>query len=381
MSTSNRFREFLSSSFLHLLLCLFSLLMGKTALWSQRADNDVWYSFTDESEELIGYQNEQGEIKIPAMFPSFAVNAKKFENIIGLIDASNDQSYHTYYLLKDGRRIAKDSVYFSDNIQDCESEKTIRFQDPKSKKIGFLDGNGNILIDAEYNWASKFQNGLSFVIKNAKKECLDNDHTDGENCEHWWWKGGDSLFINMENEILIRHVHSLRYLDVYRYQEISKLGSDSTLIYLKSEGNSYYAFENIQLQFQQWVNNISPKKNAADFYTDELTYWDINSEQWMTVSTDKLPSDMMEKIEELLGQVQRDDSSFFISREALNPFIFSDNKYQNYFDNCGSPLENQFPVMSIIINHVDSKGESYQDHLDFLRTPKGYRLISISIRY
>ena len=342
-------------------------------MYSQQPDRELWHAFSDESKELVGFKTGQDEIRIPAVFPAFAVAARKFEDIIGIIEATPDRTFNSYYLLKSGKKVATDSVYFYDNIQDCESEGTIRFQDPITKKIGFLDKFGKVRIDAEYNWASKFKNGMSFAIKNAEKQCLD------PSCEHWTWVGGDSMVINKMNDVLIRNIRDMLNLDRYRMTELDAATADTTKMYMPSERATVFAFEKYEAAFWQWFEHISGKISTDEVLYQEITFWDQKAETWKTINQTDFTSKYNSTIVPIIAMVQKNEVPYFITRNELNPFIFNDEKYEPFFDNCGAPLGDKYPVMGIVINHRNEKGELYQDHLDFLRTDDGYRLISFTI--
>ena len=66
--------------------------------------------------------------------------------------------------------------------------------------------------------------------------------------------------------------------------------------------------------------------------------------------------------------------------DGLNPYIYDTVEYANYFNNCGEPKEWIYPVKDIVINHFKKKNLENQDHLEFLRTDDGYKLISITMQ-
>ncbi len=49
-----------------------------------------------------------------------------------------------------------------------------------------------------------------------------------------------------------------------------------------------------------------------------------------------------------------------------------------YFNNCGEAKEWIYPMMTIVVSHKNKKNFS-QNHYEFLRTDKGYKLISVTI--
>ena len=98
----------------------------------------------------------------------------------------NDGKFSSYYLLKNEKKIGKDSVYVWDMVFDCESEGMIRFRDSKTDKVGFFDGKGKVTIPAIYSDALPFRNNVAVVIKDAKRTCFDGKLYRREKpCEHW----------------------------------------------------------------------------------------------------------------------------------------------------------------------------------------------------
>lgn len=357
------------------------LIALQTPIYStaQKDSLKTWYSFSDESGELVGYKDHHQKVMIPPVFPGYAVTANKFDHLIGVIEVDQNQQSRSYYLLKSGQKIAHDSVYFFDNIQDCESEGSMRFLDPVTHKMGFLNYNGKILIDAFYNWASPIHNDLSFVIKNAEKYCLD-ESIELENCEHWGWKGGEHLLINRRNEIIARNINEWRNLNPFSIEMEESSGTNSDRVYFEGEKTKFVSFINYEKEFANWLNKLSANQNWQNSVFEEVTHWDSEKQEWVTANRESFLPGYMNFLKTMISEVVKNEVSYFISLGGLNPFIFSDNKYQSYFNNCGQPKETVNPVVSLVINRVDDESkESYQEHLDFLRTSTGYQLMSISL--
>jgi hypothetical protein len=192
--------------------------------FSQNEKNN-WVSFKDEKDdELIGYKDLNGEIKIEPKF-TFLTSSIVFENIIPVFEKTNvknkdDFETTQYYLLKNGKKIGVDSLYVSDFALDCENEDKIRFRDPKTDKVGFFDKNGKVIIPAIYNDAREFHNGLAIVIKDAKRICWEGKEYSKENqCEHWSWIGNTQI-INNQNELILDNVdlEEFQNIDWYSLQ-------------------------------------------------------------------------------------------------------------------------------------------------------------------
>lgn len=84
-------------------------------------------------------------------------------------------------------------------------------------------------------------------------------------------------------------------------------------------------------------------------------------------------------IKSKLLKLNKPQSDYFYLQDGLNPFMYESAEYDEYFNNCQEAKEWQYPVLNIVINNFDLQGSS-QDHIEFLRTKEGYKLISITIR-
>lgn len=173
--------------------------------FSYGQSSDSWIRFHDTINRLSGYQDLNGNIKIPAKFKNFT-RADTFYNIMAVAEQV-DSFWNEYYLLKNGRKVGQDSVFKFDFEYDCESEGKILFKDYKTNRVGFFDKNGIAIIPAIYNAASPFRNGLAVAIKNAKPEYW---------ADHQIWSGGEIVIINDKNEVLMDCVkEDLRNLNWY----------------------------------------------------------------------------------------------------------------------------------------------------------------------
>lgn len=51
--------------------------------------------------------------------------------------------------------------------------------------------------------------------------------------------------------------------------------------------------------------------------------------------------------------------------------------YAPYFNYCQNPKEWKYPVMVLVISYEE---EDYQDHLSFLKSEEGYKLLNLNLR-
>ncbi|MCE4565156.1 WG repeat-containing protein [Maribellus sp. CM-23] len=334
--------------------------------------NVTWTSFWNKDTTLIGYKDENGVVKIEPKFTGFT-SAGKFENIIAVVEKSNDR-WKSYYLTKQGKIIGRDSLHIFDNTPDCESEGFIRFRDKKNDKAGMFNKNGDIVIPAEYNDLTRVRNGMIIALKGAEKK-----YWDGE--EHYSWIGGQELLIDTNNNVLIDDFKLNNNLNFFSLEKTETPNSDIIRKSFLAVDESYYSFVDFEKEFVQWLkkdlyNNLTPEKliNAS---LDTIT-WE-SAEGWDKTSREKFITDNFSILKNGLFEILQPNCEYFISKDGLNPFMFDGVEFDKYFNNCGEAKEWIYPTMTIIISHKNKKDFS-QNHYEFLRTDNGYKLISVAIR-
>ena len=110
---------------------------------------------------------------------------------------------------------------------------------------------------------------------------------------------------------------------------------------------------------------------------DKITYWK-EPIGWKSESKTKFIEDNYALLKSKLQQLKASGTDYFVSSDGLNPFIFEMDEYTTYFNNCNEAKEWMYPVKNIVINSKN-KADFKQDHFEFLRTEKGYKLISVSV--
>jgi hypothetical protein len=348
-------------------------------------DKNLWTSFMDDKNELIGYKDYNQNVKIPPKFISGFTIARSFDNIIVVAEQIDSVNYSSYYLLKNGKEFGRDSIYLWDNSPDCESEGKIRFRDNITDKAGFFDKNGNVVIPAVYNDVMPFRNGMSVAIINAEKKCLDGKIFNKNNCEHWSWEGGEIVLFNDSNKIVIDDFIFTDELDWYSLNIVDERGDTSIRDYYKGKNGKYYSFVNFEKEFKLWFQsgllcstNIEKLRNNC---FSEITYWSDSNNEWITMETDNFLKENKEALSQKLCEFQKENSDYSIFMEGLNPFIFSKEIYSMYYDYCGNSMTWKYPVFDVVISYNDKEGRvDYQDNIEFLRTDDGYKLICLSIK-
>ncbi|MCP2026981.1 hypothetical protein L1276_002125 [Flavobacterium sp. HSC-32F16] len=332
-------------------------------------NDDIWISFWDKDTTHIGFKDKKGIIKIEPKFMGITI-AHKFENIIAVTEEENNK-WKSYYLTKTGKIAGRDSLYIFDNGPDCENEGFIRFKDNKTDKMGIFNGEGKIVIPAEYSNITKVRNGLIIALKDAEKK------QDGE---HFFWTGGKEFLIDSNNKILIEKFAYNDDLNFYSLEKSKEPSKDPIRDNFLGVDGQYYSFINFDKEFTEWLkNNLLKdlsKANLEKHSFDKITYWK-EPEGWINSPKAKFVNQNYTYLKLKLQDLKNPKTDYFVTSDGLNQFIFESSEYENYFNNCNESKEWIYPVKSIIIN-PKNKNDFGQDHIQFLRTENGYKLISVS---
>ncbi|ANE52410.1 WG repeat-containing protein [Flavisolibacter tropicus] len=358
---------------------------------------DSWVRFYDTASEKSGYKDLKGNIKIPATFDGLT-KADTFYHIIAVNEMAGD-TYKSYYLLKDGRKVGQDSVYVFDFMFDCESEGKIIFYDRKKDRVGFLNQDGVAIIPAVYNYVSPFRNGLAIAHRNAKRKCWDKGG-DTTNCEHLGWEGGESILINDKNEILVdSFAIDLSSIDWYS-RKINDPSVDTSLyISIKGRGNTTYSFVDYDKEFKKWFYNTflstvrSKNKALSKLLFDEVTYWS-GKKGWTSIGR----TEFLKTFPAVLT-AQRFEAGklkeISLSQDMFNDLIFDKSIYKKYLNACGAHNKDQYPLYNVMLTYYKKRLKpltaiesgflrnyeiDYQEHFEFLRTENGYKLLSVSLK-
>jgi len=349
------------------ILILFIFFLFNSLTFAQ--NNDIWTSFSNKDTTLIGFKDKNGTIKIEPKFNGFTI-ARKFENIIAVTEEANGK-WNSYYLTKKGKIVGGDSLYVFDNGPDCENEGFIRFTDRKTDKMGIFNGEGKIVIPAEYSALTKVRNGMISVLKDAKKQ------QDGE---HFFWKGGKESLIDINNKVLIEDFAYNDNLNFYSVEKSKEPSKDPTRESFLGVDGQYYSFINFEKEFKYWLENTLlkdlSKAGLEKQSFNKITYWK-EPDGWVNESKTKFINQNYTYLKLKLQELKNPKTGYFISSGSLNQFIFESDEYEIYFNNCNESKDWMYPTKDIVINSK-KQTDSGQDHFEFLRTENGYKLISVS---
>lgn len=335
-------------------------------------NKDTWISFWDKDTTHIGFKDKNGNIKIEPKFMGLT-SANKFDEIIAVTEEI-DEKWKSYYLTKTGKIVGIDSLYTFDNGPDCENEGFIRFRDPKTDKMGLFNGDGKIVISAEYSDLTRVRNGLIIALKGAEK-------VKEAGGEHFSWTGGNEYLIDLNNKILIENFGYNDELNFYSVEKSKEKNLDPIRDNFLGLDEQYYSFINFDKEFKSWLtNNLLKdlsKDNLIKFSFDKITYWK-ESTGWISESKSKFINQNYKLIRAKLTELTNKNCDYTVFSESLNPFIYEENEYSKYFNNCNQSKDWIYPVKNIVISNPDKK-DYKQDHFQFLRTENRYKLISVSV--
>ena len=347
-------------------------------LTSNAQNNQLWFAFWDSDTTYIGFKDSNGEIKIEPNLAGFTT-ARKFDKIMAVIEDENG-IYRNYYLTKSGKKVGIDSLFVFDNASDCESEGFIRFKDKKTEMVGMFNQNGKIAIPAKYNALSRVENGLIVGLQGAKKDFWDKHKESG--CNHYSWKGGKQYLIDTNGQILVENFDYTRYLNFYSLKIELESNKDSIRQEFIGINGKYYSFIDFEKEFNKefevLLSSSFSKENLLNMCYDSIHYWK-NGLGWIAEPKVNFMNRNFEIVKDRLLQMNSPNIDYTIFVQGLNPYIYESESFAKYFNNCGEARESKYPVMNIVINKKIN-GELVQDHFDFLKTDKGYELISMTIR-
>lgn len=351
---------------------IFLILINWLSINCAAQTQDTWIAFYDTS-NLIGFKDSNGLIKIPLRFSGFTV-ASKFNDIIGVTERPDDTSRLHYYLLKNGNKIGRDSMFIFDMSYDCESEGFIRFHVSETDKMGMFDKYGKIAIPPQYDRLAQVRNGLVMALRDATKETFG---------EHSMWKGGKVLLIDKQNNTLVENFSDSFALDYHSLQIENTPSTDTCRESFLGTNGRYYTFINNEKLFKQWffrifLADLPPQeliKNAHSY----LFHYE-NSDTSTSNSISEFVKINFKNTQKELSHIQKSNSDYFISMgEFLSETEEQNKDLEQYYDNCNNLKTSQFPVYEIRVNH--GKGSDfYQNVFTFFKSQKGFQLTFVRIK-
>jgi hypothetical protein len=356
--------------------------LAALALSVSAAAGEPWVAFTQN--DLIGFKDAQGGVKVaPTLSPMFTL-ARRFEHVIATGEETAG-GYRSYYLLRDGRQVAPDSLYFFDNAPVCESENSIRFRDRQRDKVGFLDGNGQVLIPAELSDATAMRNGMVVALKGATRSCADPG-VSLEQCEHKGWSGGTELLLDRQGTTLVQGFDASRAeaLDWFSKQVSEQASSDPRRVSFKAVDGRYISFVDIEKDFAIWFRDefLAHLDDASLKAHSDSRIWSGQGgeplDDWQATSMDEVLRQHGPALRERLEALR--SSAGYGVRQGEMGWPFDPERDPQYFDGCGEFAQWKTPKVSAVEHWQEGSFEPARHaSFDFIRTAEGYRLVAFSI--
>jgi hypothetical protein len=352
----------------------------RTAAWTR-------FVVKRKGEEYYGYQNPQGQVKLPAVFGGFT-NARRFYHIMAV---SEQASQAQYYVLKNRRKVGRDSVYVADFQFDCESEGKIRYRD-KRNRVGFLDAQGRAFIPAIYNYVTPFYNGLAVALLGARRTC--GSSPDTVHCEHPGWAGGRLVLLSARNEVLVNNLAGeptgSGHLNWYSLKINDPAPDTATTVTLRAANGDRYTFTDYEKEFAAWLYRVFvPAVRTGDAAAVQaLCFSDLAVaarpfQGWSHFT----PAAFLAKYRQAvlrprLGSLRPGAPGVAIGPGDLNTLIFGSPAFEPFLTACGEHFSEKYPVFELLLTYPAQPATApldHQEHFEFIRTAAGYRLLSVSL--
>lgn len=342
---------------------------------------DTWTTFYNESEELLGYKNSQGEVMITPRFTPY-MTAYRFDDIAGVNELVNE-SYESYYLLKDGTKIGQGSLYIFDNTFDCEQEGLIRFVNKETNLVGMFDAKGNVAIPAVYSALSKSNNSLIIGLKNATREYWDEGNHSG--CNHYSLVGGETLLLTKDNKIIIENFDiGYKSIDLYNYKVSENPEEHKNTIMFQGTDGQYYYFVDLEAAFNDFVHGELLTNPTVDNLLKHsyTSYFSFDYAKQVTNSL--VPTTFLQSnkkiIEKYLKTIKgAKQGEYYMRLESSAPFGLAEVKeLEQYFNNCNEWRISKYPILVLGIDSASSLNKRWRNtNLTFIYLNGQFHLIQV----
>lgn len=351
-----------------LILCAFLL---PNILFAQVRRN--LKAFYNADSTLVDYQDRQGKVIVPLSLQAVSRIPSSFDNIISVTEVNDQEEFRSYFLTKTGRKVGNDSLYYFDNVPDCESEGFIRFYDQANDLVGLLNAEGEIQIPAIYNGLGRVKNGMIPALKGAQRK------RDSPGDELSYFVGGKSMLIDTNNQVLIEDFPYNDNLNFYQVSINGSMPEDSSWVKFNGKDGNTYAFMDYVKEFENvfpklFSKEITAEQLIANSY-DSIAYWNDDQNQWIFEDSPKYMNRQVDKIKQLFESVIDGSKKYSTIKSSLNYFIFESESYEKFLDQCGDSLDAKYPVLSLTVYvEFPTVGVTFE----FLRTDEGYKLILVN---
>lgn len=327
----------------------------------------LWTAFYDKDSTLMGFKDAHGEIVIAPRF-SPMTSTRYVAHLAGVTEKVSG-TWRSYYLLRSGKTIGRDSVYIFDNGPDCENEGFIRFRDPVTGKAGLFDKYGHIAIPAQYSDISRVNNGLVWALKDAVAERT----VDGE---HQVWIGGKTLLLDTTHTTLVDPIDYSGTLDLFSLRMSARDDAQGPEVGFNGTNGQWYIFKDVKKDFETWLrDSLLPElsqEGLEEVTMDSLPQWEDGHPIWVPRSS--YLEMRYSRIRDGLQAIQTSKAESFISVQGLDAYLYDSPEYTQFFNTCGEARREQYPVLVLVINRLLDPKQP-QEQFRFLKMGSTYRFL------
>jgi len=347
-----------------------------------QSNDDILYAFYGEDSRLKGFKNASDSIIYKPQFGFFSPTLK-FENVMAVSEHENSQKVDSYYLLRNGKKFGRDSLYIKDFSFACESEGYIIFQDYKTELLGMFNSKGEVAIPPEYNFISNVLNGYFIGLKGASKEFLHDKHED-RGCEHYKWKGGETLVVNTSNQIIVKDFNSNWDLNWNSAIKSDTIVNDPFRVNLKSEEGGYISAIDNKLEFEEFLNDFMKNLNEEKLKVICFEEVVIRKGKRQFLTKDNLIEQYGKEIISRLQSKGKSEYSSYINTESFSKGISIlptklNNIKNEIYDNCGGIKRGEHPFYCLTINFIEIGKYKVQNQFFFMKLNEKFKLIKVHL--
>ncbi|MEN9355086.1 MAG: hypothetical protein RL318_2411 [Fibrobacterota bacterium] len=350
---------------------------------------EPWQLFQDSRTGNLGYKDSSGRITVPAILGQ-PTSARRFHHVVAAFEADTSDTPNrslTCFLRRDGSSFGHDSVpLLSDFTPPCESEGTILFQDPASRRFGYFDSTGRVLIPARFMDAGDFHGGHAVVLPEGKRLCGDGKEWSARNaCEHWTWSGVRQLIDRTGNTVVDSFNLPLEAVPDWRRIRRTATEPDTTRLRLRTVTGDILSLPDHLREFKAWFAVALPRMRTQgadrrDFlpllYVAPHRDWQsariakAREGTWPMTNPVKFLAADDKRFRRFLSGLDRKPARLDISTGSG----FLHAAELGLQDDCGNPDPVDHPVFEV--RSLDPGGLILRS-IFFVRTPQGFRIAEV----
>lgn len=227
---------------------------------SSRDTGDL-FPFSDSVTELVGFKDARGRVKIRPRYHNSITTEQVLREVVPAIDTGAP-----FYLRRDGRRFGLDSVAIDmGNMPPCLREGRISFWDPATRRIGFFDPQGKVVVPAIHRSALDFLGGYSLVLPEGRQVCYNDKPRDpAKPCEYWNWQGDWNLIDQAGNVVVDTFALPMGFSPDWFSARIVDAEADTSRRTWKTRDGRFLSIPSTERSFLAWLEANLPRLKQTD---------------------------------------------------------------------------------------------------------------------